>query len=259
VLSGAAVQTDSLQLEVELTQARIELLRRGAALDVSRLQLGRRVGESGPVGAVLPDSLVPPPLAYDDPTLVRMALESGPQYRAARARERAAGANYTQAKSPYLPTATLSGGYTIFDDKFFPNGRSIGSVTLTVSVPIWNFGQREIFLTQARVTRDVSSAVRADLERAAWRDVVEASQAYRIAHEAVTLTRQQLAAAAETFRVQDLRYRSGANTILDLLEAQFQLTSAEAQVVQALYALNLARAGLEAIVGQQLFSGRIGE
>jgi hypothetical protein len=30
-------------------------------------------------------------------------------------------------------------------------------------------------------------------------------------------------------------------------------------VVQALYALNLARAGLEAVVGQQLFSGRIGE
>jgi len=83
--------------------------------------------------------------------------------------------------------------------------------------------------------------------------------AYRIAYEAVTLTNQQLEAARETFRVQDLRYRSGANTILDLLEAQFQLTNAEAQVVQALYALNLSRAGLEAVVGRQLFSERIGE
>jgi multidrug efflux system outer membrane protein len=88
--------------------------------------------------------------------------------------------------------------------------------------------------------------------------VVEAATAYRIAREAVDLTQRQLAAAQETFRVQDLRYRGGANTILDLLEAQGQLTLAQATVVQALYALNLSRAGLEAVVGRQLFLGRDG-
>ena len=259
VLSGAAVQTDSLQLEVETTQARIDLLRRDAAARVSQLQLGRRIGEARAVGAVRPDSLVPPPLAYDDETLVRFALEQGPQYRAARANERAAQSALTGQRSAYFPSVFLTGGYTIFDDKFFPAGRSIGSLTLTVSYPLWNLGQREIAVSQARVDRDVSRALRADLERAAWRDVSESAMAYRIAYEAVTLTNQQLEAARETFRVQDLRYRSGANTILDLLEAQFQLTNAEAQVVQALYALNLSRAGLEAVVGRQLFSERIGE
>ena len=259
VLSGAAVQTDSLQLEVETTQAKLELLRRDAAVTVSQLQLGRRVGESGLMGAVQPDSLVPPPLTYDDETLVRLALEQGPQYRAARANEKAAQAALTGPKSTYLPSVNLTGGFTIFDDKFFPSGRSIGSVTLAVSYPLWTLGQRELAVSQARVNRDVSRAIRADLERAARRDVVQAATAYRIAYEAVSLTNQQLAAARETFRVQDLRYRSGANTILDLLEAQFQLTNAEAEVVQALYALNLSRAGLEAVVGQQLFSGRIGE
>jgi len=259
VLSGAVVQTDSLQLELEVTQARIELLRRDAARKVAQLQLGRRIGEEIAVQAVQPDSLVPPPLAYDDETLVRFALEQGPQYRAARANERAAQAFLTGQKSTYLPSVNLSGAYTRFDDQFFPSGRSIGSVTLTVSYPLWNLGQREIAVTQARVDRDVSRAIRDDLERAARRDVVQAAMAYRISYEAVSLTQLALGAAQETFRVQDLRYRSGANTILDVLEAQFQLTNAEAQVVQALYALNLSRAGLEAVVGRQLFSGRIGE
>jgi hypothetical protein len=90
VLSGAAVQTDSLQLEVETTQARIDLLRRDAAARVSQLQLGRRIGEARAVGAVQPDSLVPPPLAYDDETLVRFALEQGPAVPC-RARQRARG------------------------------------------------------------------------------------------------------------------------------------------------------------------------
>lgn len=255
VLSGATVQTDSLQLELELTQAAIELLRRRAARDVAQLQLGRRIGEETAVGAEPPDSLVPPPLALDDDALVQLALAQGPQYRAARAAEREASKALLAQKSDYLPQLNLSGGYIRFDDSFFPSGREIGSLTLTASLPIWNLGQREIAVAQAKVNRDVAAAFRADLERAARRDVVQAALAYRIAHEAVGLSRVQYDAARETYRVQELRYKSGANTILDLLEAQFQFTNAEADVVQALYALNLSRAGLEAVVGQPLFPG----
>ena len=62
VVSGAAVQSDSLQLVLELTQARTEQLRRDAALEVSRLQLGRRIGEAGPVDAEPVDTAPAPEL-----------------------------------------------------------------------------------------------------------------------------------------------------------------------------------------------------
>jgi outer membrane protein TolC len=253
VLSGAAVQTDSLQLVVELTQARLDVLRRQLDLRVSRLQLGRRIGETGPVDAEAIDSTLPPPLSYTDEQLVQLALQQGPQYREARARERSASSFLTGTKSTYLPTINLSANYQRFDDSFFPSGRSISSGTIAISLPIWNLGQREIAVRQAKTNRDVARALRADLERAAQRDVVQAAEAYRIAREAVDLTQLQLEAARETYRVQELRYRSGANTILDLLEAQFQLTRAEAETVQSVYALYLSLAGLEAIVGQEFF------
>ncbi|MGH7530389.1 MAG: TolC family protein, partial [Gemmatimonadales bacterium] len=48
VVSGAAVQTDSLNLRLELTRARVALLEQQSALRVARLQLGRRVGAPGP-------------------------------------------------------------------------------------------------------------------------------------------------------------------------------------------------------------------
>ena len=44
VASGAAVQTDSLQLVLELTRARVEVLRQRNALGTARYELGRRVG-----------------------------------------------------------------------------------------------------------------------------------------------------------------------------------------------------------------------
>jgi len=62
--------------------------------------------------------------------------------------------------------------------------------------------------------------------------------------------------AQENYRVQESRYRAGATTILDVLDAQLRLTQAEADLVQSRYAARLALAGLEAILGHRLFTNR---
>ena len=99
VTSGAAVQSDSLQFVLELTQARLEQLQRDAALRVARLQLGRRVGEAGPVDAAPLDTLPPPDLPLGLAEAVQTAVDQGPQYRAARAAERARGRFAPQARA----------------------------------------------------------------------------------------------------------------------------------------------------------------
>src|SRR5881409_2775654 len=62
VVSGAAVQTDSLQLRLELTKARVVRLLQESALRIARLQLGRRVGAAGPVDAAPLDTTRAPDL-----------------------------------------------------------------------------------------------------------------------------------------------------------------------------------------------------
>jgi outer membrane protein TolC len=256
VLSGAAVQSDSLQLKVEATRGQIDLARAATILRVTQLELGRRVGERGPVAAAPPDSVPPLELPISLADAVTEALQQGPQYRAARANERQAGALLSGAKGNYFPTLELSGANQTFDSRFFPTGRNISSVTLTFRLPIWDLGQREIAVTQARVDRDVSRAIREDLERGALRDVTEAYEAYRTARATVDLSRTALGAASENFRVQDARYRSGATTIVELLDAQITLTQAEADVVQADYTTRQALAGLEVILGRRLFPNK---
>jgi outer membrane protein len=251
VVSGAEVQTDSLQLVLEVTQSRIGVVRQESALRVARLQLGRRIGAPTAVDAAPIDSVVPE-LPIRLPEAVSAALDQGPLYRQARASERAAAAELRGLRGNYLPSANLSASNTRFDDSFFPSARVVSSITLTVSLPIWDLGQREISLTQARVARDVARAVRSDLERGVLRDVTEGFDAYETARQTIELTGVALVAARENFRVQELRYRSGATTILDLLDAQFRLTQAEAEVVQARYAARLALAGLEVLLGRRL-------
>ena len=88
VRSGAAVQTDSLQLSLELTRASVALLREESLLRVARLQLGRRIGVDGPVRAAAPDTAPAPALPFSFADAVRRALAQGPEYRQVRALER---------------------------------------------------------------------------------------------------------------------------------------------------------------------------
>ena len=256
VVSGAAVQSDSLQLVLEVTRARIDLARQRAALLVAQLQLGRRIGTEGPVNPAHPDSVPPVELPVTLAAAISEALQQGPQYRVARADERRAAALLRGTRGAYLPTLTLSGGNFTFDSRFFPTARDVQSVTLTVSLPIWDLGRREIAITQARVNRDIARAIRSDLERGAARDVTEAYEAYRTARTTVDLSGTALAAAVENFRVQEARYRGGATTILELLDAQISLTQAQADLVQATFSTRLALAGLEAILGRRLFPNK---
>jgi outer membrane protein TolC len=256
VVSGAAVQSDSLQLVLELTQARTDQLRRDAALRVSRLQLGRRVGESGPVDAAPLDTTAAPELPLGVDEAVQMAVNQGPQYRAARASERAAAGVLRAERGQYLPTFSLLGTHQRFDDSFFPGGRNVSSISLSVFLPIWDDGRREITISQARVNRDVSRAIREDLEQAARPDVTRAFEAYVTARATTDLSTTGVLVAKENYRVQESRYRAGSTTILDVLDAQIRLTQSEADLVQSRYATRLALAGLEAILGHRLFTNR---
>ena len=256
VASGAAVQTDSLQLVLELVRSQVDSLRQHNALRTAQLDLGRRVGADGPVDAVPLDTLPAPPLPITLSQAVQLGLDQGPQYRAARANENSAEAALKAERGDYLPVFTVGGLHQRYDTRIFPSGANISSITFGLSFPLWNNGQREIEVTQARVNRDVARTIRGDLERVVRRDVTASYDGYQVTAAAVDLAEVGVTVAGQTYRMQELRYRSGATTILDLLDSQVDLAEAEAGLVQARYLNRLALAQLEAILGRRLFTNK---
>jgi outer membrane protein TolC len=256
VSSGAAVTTDSLNLRLEFTRAQVGQLQQESELRVSRLELGRRIGAAGPVDAAPLDTAPAPepPLSLAD--AISQAAIQGPGYRQAAADERAASASYRSQLGAYLPKATLTFNAFAFDTMFYPKFFKQTSFVLNVSFPLWNNGQRELALSRARVNRDVARAVREDMDRAVQHDVTAAYDRYMTARASGELALQGLAVARESFRVQQTRYSSGATTILDLLDAEVNLSQAEADLVQARYGTRLALAGLESILGKRLFTDK---
>ncbi len=253
VVSGAAVQSDSLQLMLELNRARLDLLLQRSTLRVARLDLGRRIGFGGEVDAASLDSLPAPALPIGEAEAVAIAVSGAPSVIAARANERAAEASYRSTRGSYLPQVDLFAQLTAFDDAFFPNGTTRSLFGVTVSFPIWNQGQREIALTAAATNRDVFRAVRSDAEIQLRRDVIDGYQAYETARASAALAAEAVLVASENLRVQGERYRAGATTIIDLVTAQVDASETEARLVQARHATRLALAGIEAILGRRLF------
>ena len=252
VVSGAAVQTDSLQLRLELSRAQVSQLVQQTALRVARLSLGSRIGATGPVDAVPLDSVLPaPPMTFD--AAVEEATDQGPSYRQARALERAAAAVFRGRLGTYLPRVSLSGVGIGYSNNFYPRAAKFTQLTLTITLPIWDNFQRQNLISQARVTRDIFRATRDSAERSIRRDVTAAYDGYVTARAAADIAAQAVAVARESYRVQQSRYKAGASTILDLLKAQSDLDDAESGLVSARYAARLALAGLETIIGRRLF------
>jgi outer membrane protein len=256
VASGAAVQTDSLNLRLELTRAQIAQLQQSSKLRVARLQLGRRIGAAGPVDAAPLDSTFAPELPISLADAITQAAAQGPEYRRVAADERAASALYRSRLGNFLPHATLSWTGVGFDNKFVPSGAKFTQLSLAISFPLWDNMRRELSVSQARVSRDVARAIRNDMQRAVQHDVTAAYDAFVTLRTSVGLSAEALAAARESFRIQQTRYQSGATTILDLLDAEVNLSQAEADYVAARYGTRLALAGLETILGKRLFTDK---
>ncbi len=253
VLSGAAVQTDSLQLLLELTRAQVEELQQDAAVKVSRLQLGRRIGHAGPADAVPLDTLPARELPITEADAYQEALTSSPRVEVAQADARVADAFFKAERGSYFPTVSLFGQWSGFDEAIIPRATTRTTYGVSLNFPLWDGANREIRVYRANTLRQVAEATRADTEREVGRNIVAAYQAYDAARASAELAARAVLIARENLRVQQERYQSGATTILDLLVAQVNLTEAEAGLVQSRFTTRLALAGVEAILGRRLF------
>jgi multidrug efflux system outer membrane protein len=179
--------------------------------------------------------------------------QRGPDVEAARAEERSANASVLAERERYLPEISIGGTVGRYDSELFPSALKRNQFTISVGIPIWNGGSRELAVARARAGRSVASATRADLERGTAEVMAQAYHGYLTARAGIDLASIGVAAATENFRVQNARFRQGATTILDLLEAQVSLSEAQAALIQARYSSRLALAQIEALLGRRIF------
>jgi outer membrane protein len=253
VIAGESVSSDSLRLLLEASRARLAILSMDSSLTASRLRLGRRIGLMGPAEAAPLDTILPPQLPMSEEQAIAEMRARGPDVEAARAEEKSAAATILTARERYLPEINVGATLGRYDSELFPDALKRNQWNMSVSLPIWNGGTRELQVARARADRSVAAAARADLERAAGEVMAQAYRGYLTARGGIDLALIGVTAATENYRVQNARYREGATTIVDLLEAQVALSEAQAALIRARYASRLSLAQIEALLGRRIF------
>lgn len=250
---GTGTRSDVLRANLEVTNARQQLLQAQNQRRTAAFALGRLVGVEGAVSARHDEPLEPRPLALSRDELRELALRQSPVVRAAEADLVAANASLKAARAQYFPSITASSGYDWFNqDPTLTGGRTSWSLRLGLSYPIFNRFQREESVSRASVQVDIARAAAADARRQVLADLERILGALELAEQQVALAQEAVLAAEEDFRVQQERYRLGVSTILDQVTSQLNLVQAEIDLIAARYDYQIARAELEALVGRSL-------
>lgn len=255
--AGSTTRSDSLRSEVNLGNARIQLINAEIQQATAEGSLGRLTGATGRIEAI-DDTTYYAVQMVDTTGLRAEAIANSPQVQSAEAAFEQAKAQRKAAYSAYSPTLTLSGNYA-YNGSVDPNIDSLHlqlfnqrSVSLGMSWPLFNRFQRE----QTVVTRDVA-ADNAEAAAADARRQVDAGMTQRLvelvaARARILITQASVQAATEDLRVTGERYRLGAATIVDLLTSQEALTQAEVDAVNARFDYLRAKAQMEALIGRTL-------
>ena len=116
-------------------------------------------------------------------------------------------------------------------------------------IPLFTGYQSTYQILQARDQLEVQTATRDRLATDVSLDVWRAYQDLRTQGQSLTTTDELVASAQESYNAALARYKAGVGTIIDLLNAQSALASAQLQRIQARYRWNLAKVTLARAIG----------
>jgi NodT family efflux transporter outer membrane factor (OMF) lipoprotein len=222
---------------------------RRLAVNALALLLSTTTGAVGDPGGQLYDLSVPP----IQPGVPAELLLRRPDVRSAEASLISSNADIGAARAAFYPTITLTaeGGIaSVALDAFQRPESLLYSLASSLVAPIFDGGQRQANLDVATARKEELVYSYQQSALSAYREVEDALVDQRSEAEQERALSESVKQAQQAYDLAALQYREGATDLLNLLDAQRTLLSAQDQLVQArLGRLNAAVALAKALGG----------
>ena len=252
---GSVAKSDVLRAKVDVAQSELDLISARNAVEMQRAGLAKIMG----LGLETPLQ-IEAELGYEEVTVAEeqlfdKAVNRRPDLLEARERVRAAKAGVQSARGGSYPSLFGSFNYSWRDD-VFPNSTSdfdkkyTWSVAMGISIPIFDGLVTRGNVGEAKAGLMTRLSQLRDLELGVELDIKEALITLEEARQRIRVSEDQLASAEESYKLAQEQYEVGLGTILELTEAQVELTSAESQRVEGITDFKLALALLDRATGK---------
>lgn len=249
-----AAHADVIKARLSQQQRQRELADSALGREKARLDLSVLLSPNPSSEFSLADEQAPPMLP-DRESVEAAARANNPDVRSALASLQVSQAATLTSWAGLLPDLSLNYTYGIDAPQFARSGpdgtKNLGySASATVDLPIWDWLTTERKVKEARVR---AAASKVNLTAAQRRLVANLTEFY----DEASTAQQQLASldasvadARESLRLTNLRYVNGESSVLDVVDAQNTLVSAENAKVDGLIRYHMALAQLETLTGR---------
>ncbi|OPL17858.1 MAG: hypothetical protein AVO35_08245 [Candidatus Aegiribacteria sp. MLS_C] len=255
---GGATSLEMIQAEVQQSTDSLTVLQRELAVSDSYTELRRVTGVTGSDflvdrNAVLQPVTVSTAMAYD--------LDISGNRSLAASEQRLAAAEYTYRATgrSYWPTLTAGSGWSWSSDELeFDDfsDRDSWNVSLSLQWTLFDGFDREAMIQSARASMLRQQATHESLQNSVVSSIVTARDNLVNSIRSWELSLQVLNQANEQLRLSMMSYDLGSISLLDLLDAQSSVASAEASVESSRVSCLIAEARLMVLLGR---TPRLGE
>ncbi len=235
---GAVTTLDLLQVQVQESADRLAVSRSSQRVLTAYTELYVAAGVDVAVCDLAIDTnAVLHPVSERAAESLSLDISRNPDLQAARFREKAAEKRYTASGRSYWPSLRASAGWSWQDgtlnniDHMFDNDSY--NVGLSLSWSIFDGFQRESGINSARASHLSAASARESMENSLEASVHSLKGNLLTDIQYYEDSKLMLEQAEERYRLSLSSYEIGALTLLELLDAQADLASAEANLVTA--------------------------
>lgn len=245
--AGVRSRFDVTKAKVDLSNARLGLIRAENALKLAVINLNNAMGQPDAPEYEVEDILSYQKYQMTFEEALDRAYRQRPDLLSLSARKEAANASVSLAQKEYLPRLTASASYN-WAGYDFPLERG-WSATATLTFPLFSG-----FLTLHKVSEAKSNLLSLSAQEELLRQAIllEVKQRYHNlieAEERIHVADLAVQQAEENLEIANRRYQAGVGNPIEVTDAEVAFATAQRDYIQALYDYKIARAGLEKAMG----------
>jgi outer membrane protein TolC len=247
---GMATGLDTARLETQLENERQRLELAKSDIERTKLILINALGINFDLNLVLTDELKVPeePVPTQD-SAMEVALNNRPEMKAQEQRVRVSTLSLSSIKGERLPSLQAQGDYGLIGNQF-NNSLSTYNVGVTLSIPIFDGGQREGRIGESR-SQLLQEEIKMNLvSRQITMELREALVTLTSAKEQYRIAKDGLKAAVTEVQLARERFRLLSSNSLELSNALFSLVRAKDNIIDGLFRANASRVNLARAMGQ---------
>ncbi len=221
--------------KVNLSDAKLLQIRAQSGVKAAEAELSRAMGLPGEADFVLAEEPMPAALPDRVGDLIGQALQNRPELRELRLRE-SADQRFARAEHALnYPTLGVVGTAGLVPAGYETVPGRYGAIGLNVTIPIFNGGLFKARQTQAELTAKAARSDLTDMQNRVVHDVRVAWLNANMAFDQIALTQEMLEQAQLGLDLAQNRYELGLGSIVELSQAQLNLTSAQIANTSAKY------------------------